>query len=68
MVDQIVGLLVFAGLFVAFGLMNRRMGAGNCSGHSCGTDCGSGGCSPQATDHHSEAHDDEKNPAGWWAY
>ena len=68
MAERILSLLVFAALFVVFGVMNRRMGAGNCSGSSCGTDCGSGNCAPDDMDRAGEAHGDEKNPAGWWAY
>jgi hypothetical protein len=78
MTERIVSLLVFAGLFVLFGVMNMRMSMGGCGGGSCGDvgpdgaagcsgSCGcglSGEAEPARPDH--GIHDDEKNPAGWW--
>jgi hypothetical protein len=64
MTERILGTLVFAALFVIFGLMSRRLGNGGCSGGACGGECGPGQC---GTDHQSSPHGEEKNPAGWWA-
>jgi hypothetical protein len=73
MTERLLGVLVFAALFVAFGLMTRRLGHRGC--HDCGGSCGTvdhAGCdakfegvsesSPSALSEPTE----EKNPAGWW--
>lgn len=66
LLERVVGVLVFVGLFVAFGLMSRRM-TGGC--HDCGGACaGEGGtssCAGPSCGVEPE-HSDEKNPAGWW--
>jgi hypothetical protein len=73
MTERLLGVLVFAALFVAFGLMTRRLGHRGC--HDCGGSCGTmdhAGCdaklegvSEQGRAALSEPTE-EKNPAGWW--
>jgi hypothetical protein len=73
MTERILGVLVFCALFVAFGLMTRRLGHRGCTdcGGACGTTEG-GACDTGVTDSPHDASfasgdaSDEKNPAGWW--
>jgi hypothetical protein len=73
MTERLLGVLVFCALFVAFGLMTRRLGHRGCS--DCGGSCGTGeigACdagvedTSRGADYAPGGPSDEKSPAGWW--